>query len=141
MDPLSIAAGVAGLISLALQVSQSLKTYSTTALHSRQDITSLLKEIETTHSVLQQLYPFLGGAKTGAIVFQHGSALQIAVETCEGVVKDLGGRLGRLEGGKGLRGGLEMLKWPFSEKEVGKVVQVLGRCTATFHFALTVEGW
>ena len=140
MDPLSIAAGIAGLLSLTLQVSKGIKTFAAAAIHERRDVHNLVGEIESIHSVLEELFSFLKGPQVNAIVFQHSSALQIAMETCTRTIEDLQKRLQKLEAGR-LARSLERLKWPFSEKENQKVLETLGRCAATFQFALTVEGW
>lgn len=140
MDPFSIAAGVAGLISLTLQVSKSLKSFSSAAIHEQRDVQALLTEIQTVHSVLGELHPFLSSKNVNSIIFQHSSALETALNSCNDAVKSLQSRLDKLDAGR-LARSLERLRWPFSEKEQQKVLQTLGRCTATFQFALTVEGW
>ena len=140
MDPLSITAGVAGLVTLTVQVTKSVTSFGRAMIHERQDVQALLKEIETTRSVLQELYPFLSDPKVNSITFQQTSALEVALRICNETIKSLQQRLDNLNSNKVSRS-FERLRWPLSDKELQKVLQTLGRCTSTFQFALTVEGW
>ena len=140
MDPLSIAAGVAGLINLTLQVTQSIASYGKAAKREAHDVEQLMQELESTLAVLRQLDSFVRSTETTNLTFHHASTLEIALSRCDKIVLSLQQRLRNLSCGKVLRT-IERLAWPFSAKEMHESMEGLRRCTSTFQFALTVEGW
>ena len=140
MDPLSIAAGVAGLITLTGQLSRSLVAYGKAAKREREDLQLLLTEVSLLQSLLQRLDSFLRSNGVANVTFHHTSALKASLAICEETALDLNERLGKLEAPR-LSRAVERLKWPFSEKEVDRVLETLRRCTSTFQFSLTLEGW
>lgn len=59
MDPLSIAASVAGLVGLAVQVAPSLREYFSDVKHAREDVDRYANEIYALVEVCEQLQVFL----------------------------------------------------------------------------------
>ena len=140
MDPLSIAAGVAGLISLTGELSRSLVAYGKAVKRERGDLQLLLTEVSLLQSLLQRLDSFLRSSGAANVTFHQTSALEASLRICKETAIDLNERLHKLEAA-GFSRAVERLKWPFSEKEVVKVLETLRRCTSTFQFSLTLEGW
>lgn len=140
MDPLSIAAGVAGLITLTGELSRSLVAYGKAVKREREDLQLLLNEVSLLQSLLQSLDTFLRSSGVANVTFHQTSALETSLGVCKKTAIDLNERLHKLEAA-GLSRAVEMLKWPFSAKEVARVMETLRRCTSTFQFSLTLEGW
>ena len=140
MDPLSIAAGVAGLVTLVLQVTKAASSYSESIIHGDRELRELLRELDGTLSVLQELDSFLRTKQIASTTFNKSSALESALTSCNDVVSDLRQRLDRLENSSFSRTA-ERLKWSFSKDEVYKTLATIKRCNSTFQFCLTLEGW
>ena len=140
MDPLSIAAGVAGLVTLARELSQSLVAYGKAVRHERNDVQQILSEVDLLQSVLRRLDTFLRSRPMASVTFHQSSALEAALTICNETVGGLEERLRKL-GANRLSRTVEKLKWPFSEKDLLKALETLRRCTSTFQFSLTLEGW
>ena len=140
MDPLSIAAGIAGLITLAGELSRSLVAYGKAVKHEREDLQRLLTELSLLQSLLQRLDSFLRSSGVTGVTFHQTSALEASLAVCKETALDLNERLRKLEA-VGLSRAVERLKWPFSAKEVATALDTLRRCASTFQFSLTLEGW
>ncbi|KAG7007403.1 hypothetical protein G7Y79_00010g029040 [Physcia stellaris] len=140
MDPLSIAAGVAGLITLTAELSRALVAYGKAVKREREDLQLLLTEVSLLQSLLQRLDSFLRSSGVANVTFHQTSALEASLAVCKATAIDLNERLRKLEAA-GLSRAVERFKWPFSEKEVVKVLETLRRCISTFQFSLTLEGW
>ena len=140
MDPLSIAVGVASLITFTGELSRSLVAYSKAVKRGREDLHLLLTEVSLLQSSLQRLDSFLRSSDVANVTFHQTSALEASLVVCKETAIGLNERLRKLEAA-GFASAVEKLKWPFSAKEVAKVLETLRRCTSTFQFSLTLEGW
>ena len=140
MDPLSMAAGVAGLVSLTLDVSTTIGSYCKSVKNARKDVQELAQELASMHSLLHQFGEFLRSQQLKTKSFESASVLATAIAVCRNNVRKISSKVQKLES-DGLASLWEKLKWPFSEKEMQKILTTLRRCAATFQFSLTIEGW
>ena len=140
MDPLSIAASVAGLVSLTLEVSSTVGSYCKAVGDAPRSAQEINQELFLLLSILEQLDAFLRDQPAKSTSFDKTSVLATALTSCRDSIDAIFSKLptpkqnGRLHA-------LDKFKWPFGEKEIQKRLEALRRCTATFQFSLTVEGW
>ena len=135
MDPVSISAGVAGLMTLTFQVSGSLKAYIAAITDGPSNVIDMIRELEITHSSLEQLHFLIDSGKFHNARTNESSALDIALSTCHNVVIALRKWFNRMDSSM-----LSRLRWPFTEKEFQKHLETLRRCGSTFQFSLHLEG-
>ena len=140
MDPVSMAASVANLVSLTLDVSSTIGSYCKSVKNARKDIQEVAQELASMHNVLHQLDELLRSRQLKIKFFESNSVLATAITICGNNVKCISSKVEKLESG-GLASIWEKLKWPFSEKEMKKILATLRRCAAAFQFALTTQGW
>lgn len=140
MDPLSIAGTVAGLVTLVIEASQTIVTYYKSVKDGPKSVEELTQELALMHSVLKQLDSFLRSQPLKTASFDHLSVLGSALSTCDNSIRSISSKL-QTPKHNGIARALATFTWPFTEKETQKRLEALRRCTATFQFSLTVEGW
>lgn len=138
MDPLSIAASVAGIAGLAIQIAPSLKSYFSNVKHAQEDVARYANEVYGLFEVCKQLHVFL---KTDAAnSFETtGSVLSRTVVSCEECLRELA-RILQSQGPEKPHW-TKKVKWLIYKKQVEEIISRLVRHTQLFQFALTVEGW
>jgi hypothetical protein len=141
MDGLSTAAGVIAVIQISGQVFKLCQTYYSEVKEARKDIQRVRNEVMSLEDVLTNVADLAedpGSAKLSilSLLNQHDGP----VEQCR---EDLVGLVANLEPGQGKNKmkqlGLRALKWPFSRKDVEKLLTTIGRHKATFNLALTAD--
>ena len=140
MDPLSVAASVAGLVSLTFEISQTVGHYYKAVKGAPKSIQKIQQELSLMGSTLQQLEDLLRGSHMSKSSFAQSSVLTTAVTSCIQTIEKISAKLAPAKADR-LSRTKEALKWPFSEKEVEKRLEALRRYTSTFQFSLNVEGW
>jgi hypothetical protein len=141
MDGVSLAASIAGLVSLALDIAQTLHKYYSDVESAPKDIESLTQEAKALSKVLAQLETFL--SKEGA----KGNSFNQTASVLASTLRDCRATLDNLESGlkRSIKDGfskvVERLMWPFRKDQVQKMVDSLRRYNQIFQFSLTVEGW
>ena len=140
MDPLSVAASVAGLINLSGDITQAVYRYGKSVKNAGSSIQDMAQELASLQSVLERFCTFLRTGELDAICFEQSSALSLALSRCRDVLSDLSGRLQNMNKNK-INKAVESFKWPFSEKDLLKTGELLRSCSSTFQFSMTVEGW
>lgn len=140
MDPLSVAASVAGLASFTLELSTAITTYVKAVKDAPKSAQEIIQELTLTQAVLEKLDSFLKSQPLKHASFDPSSVLFVAITSCNDTIRDVYDQLQDAKQNGVLRV-LEKLKWPFSEKETQKRLDALRRCVSTFQFSLTVEGW
>ena len=133
---MEFAASVTALMSLALEVAQTLHKYSSDVRASSQDIESLLSEVDALSKVLKQLELFLQEDEIGGGFDQTASVLGSTVNACRNTLSDLKRRLQSILGRKFAR-----LRWPFHKEQLQNLAESLRRYNQVFQFSLTLEGW
>lgn len=142
MDPISavgLAANVAGLVSLAIEVSHLLADYLVSIKNVSTNMKALREELTTLQQVLKQLSSFLHGDDAAGKSFQKTSVLYLTIASCMGDIQEMAVKL-RLPKNIVARN-WEKLRWPFEEKETAKFADRLRKHIAVFHFSLTMENW
>ena len=135
-----MSASIAGLISLTLAVSRSVTSYCNSVRDARKDIHEIAQELASMHDILHQLDQLLRSQQLRIKFFDSSSALATAMSVCGDSLQKISSKVKTLEL-DGLARVWERMKWPFSEKDMQKILATLRRCAATFQFALTIEGW
>lgn len=139
MDPVSIASGIAGLITLALQVGDTVNTYVTAIRSRSQDIKELHDELLLLGDVLSRLRDFLQSEQATGSTFDEDSVLHLAISDCKARIERIGDKLKPSEGGK-LARAVDRIKWPFEQKEILQMMENLRRYRSTFEFAVGIQG-
>lgn len=138
-DPLSISASVAGLLSLAIQVSQLLYTQIQASKHAPGDAKELLDELQGIESVLKRLEAFLSTQGIHERIFGANSMLTTAIQGCTVRILDMQGRVEKLN--KHSVGGIiERGKWFYKQDERREIVAYLHRSLTIFQLSLSIEG-
>ena len=89
-DPLSIAAGTAGLISLGIQVTQSLVKFYTSYKHQNEDVKGTLRNLESLHIILDTLQTSIKARENSSEEQTLlATAIESHVETCEESIQEL----------------------------------------------------
>ena len=141
MEPLSAAASVIAVVQISGQVFNLCQKYCSEVKGARKDIQSLRNEVMSLQDVLTNVAdlaedPGSGKLSILSLLNQHDGP----VKQCQ---KDLIGLIEKLEPGQGeskmKQFGLRALKWPFSSREVEKLLTTIGRHKATFSLALTAD--
>lgn len=142
MDPLSIAASIAGLVGLSCEISYIVQEYYSSAKNASKDIKNVQNELEALSDVLKRLeYMLRNDREVKAFsAFSSSSVLVTALQACHEQIKEISAKLKSSKHGSDCRI-WERLKWPFSEKDVKKMLDAIRRFTLTFQFSLTVDGW
>jgi hypothetical protein len=142
MDPLSaigLAANVAGLVSLAIEVSGLLADYTVSVKNVSSSMKVLREELTSVQDVLKQLSSFLHNGDAAGQSFQKTSVLCLTLASCAADVHDMAAKL-RLSKNIMART-IEKLHWPFEENEVAKYNDRLRKHVSIFQFSLTMENW
>lgn len=142
MDPLSVAASVAGLMTLSIEVVHVISDYYKSTKNAPRDVQEIKNELESLSIILERLELVLRSDKIryNSFSFDTSSVLTTALNSCEQKIREISSKLKPPKDSSASRV-WERLKWPFSEKEVQKLLEILRRCILTFQFSLTVEGW
>ncbi|CCX29629.1 hypothetical protein FPQ18DRAFT_388270 [Pyronema domesticum] len=96
MDPLSLSAFVVGIISLALERTEILTTFTTTVVSAASEASSLKIEITTLTHVLETLVSILRSDDFDGATFERHSILCSVVSACQ---KHIAGLYKKLEEG------------------------------------------
>ena len=137
VDPLSLATGIAGLISLSLEVTRVAQQYIHDVRSSSKHIEDFLQELAVLSDVLRQLEAFLKKDEVGEHSFDQTSVLVKTYEACR---SSLERTRSTLQGRTNEHRLLTALTWPFVGKEHQQIISATLRWIHTFQFALTIEG-
>ncbi len=141
MDPMSAATGVAGLLSLALQVGMTVGQYAISVKGASKGAQKLEREIQAFTSVLKQLRDFLQSKDAQNLVFEPTSVLIVATNSCDKELSGLQKKLGKFSTGDKASRLLQKLSWPFNEKENKETVEAVHRWTQLYSLSLQTAGW
>ncbi|KAL1874221.1 hypothetical protein VTK73DRAFT_548 [Phialemonium thermophilum] len=161
MDPFSIATGVAGLASLAIQLAEAASRYAGSVRSASHEIASLRAQLQALTEVLNQLEAFLRSSDAANVSFAPGSGLSAVMQSCGKILERLfrklhdkaskseQARLGdnlaatgsMADGGEGSKNVrlLKRLAWPFEKDEVLTLCSRLHECVQTFSFCLNMS--
>ncbi|KAF1956811.1 hypothetical protein CC80DRAFT_504610 [Byssothecium circinans] len=138
MDPFSVTAGVAGLLSLAIQLATVSAKYGNNCVKGQSY--DFIFELNTLVDVLRRLQQFLDFPDTSTI-FNQVSVLTSTNTRCATMLRDFLNKLQKTvkESNRAKRA-IDKLLWPMTEKEHIQAMEEIHRYTQTFNFALTIAG-
>lgn len=137
VDPFSLATGIAGLISLGLEVTEKTLQYVQGVRNAAKDVDEFLEELSALVYVLRQLVEFLNSNRFSKASFDQTSVLLLTHNACEEKLKAI--RLKLLKRSNDLKL-IRALMWPFVKKEHRQTVAIIHQWVQTFQFALTIDG-
>jgi Fungal N-terminal domain of STAND proteins len=138
MDGVSVASGIAGLITLAIQLTGTIQEYAVAVKNKSADIEELSSELILLAENLNSLRDILVDEKLKGRSFDTDSVLMKAIKDCHRRIERIGDLLLPSTGGK-IDRALERLKWPFQQKEVLTMIDNLRRFSQIFQFAVNIE--
>ena len=142
MDPLSLAASIAGLAGLVATVVSTTYQYGSGVIGAAASQKSLLGELQSLRSTLQRLDIVVAEKDaSSAKFFSVSEDLGTAIMECQDVINELYDKLRKkLDAGK-LKGAMHRLTWPLAEADTLKKTEMLARYRGLFHLALGVDTW
>lgn len=139
-DPLSVGFGVAGLLSLAIQLSPIIATYVDGVRHAPEHIQELQQELDALVKTLERLDSFLRTESAKGPAFNELAFLHTTRESCAKRLTGISAKLRTFTDASRVSQNLRRLKWPLNAASTKAAAQDLSRYSATFHFALSIEG-
>ncbi|KAF8541995.1 ankyrin repeat-containing domain protein [Trichophaea hybrida] len=139
MDPFTVATGLAGFLSLTIEIKKILEEYISGVKSAPDNSRKLLTQIAALSHVLQQLVMFLRSEDAKGTSFDQTSVLCSVIAVCQGHVEQLYRKLEKLSSTGKNKKGVERLKWPFNQTECQQTVEMLHRCAQTFEFSLSIS--
>jgi hypothetical protein len=141
MDPLSLAAGVAGLISLTLELNKIVSEYVGSVKRASTESRELAEELSALAHVLERLDRFLSNKSERLDSFDNTSVLYSTTSTCFGSLSRLKSILQQFMKSSEARRWYRSLVWPLKKEEHLQTIGVLHRSMQIFEFSLTIDGW
>jgi hypothetical protein len=141
MDGLSAASSVIAVIQISNQIFDLCRTYYLNVKDARKDIQRLRNEITALQDMLVSVADLADDPKSSSLkTLKLISKEDGPVKQCELELKALAAKLDPgEEKGRMRQFGLRALKWPFSAKDVDKMLAAIGRHKLTFALALTTD--
>lgn len=142
MDGLSVAASIIAVVQVSWQVLGLCQTYYMEVKEARGDIKCLRNEMTSLGDVLTNLADLTEGPESAILpTLRQLNRHDGPVQKCH---QDLIELVAKLEAGQKRdhmkKFGLRALKWPFSKKDVVRLLAIIEKHKATFNLALTVDG-
>ncbi len=141
VDPLTLATGVAGLLSLTLELNKVIGEYTCSVKHFPKEAHELANELVCLGQVLEQLATFLRSEKARRNSFDETSVLFLVTANCQAKIETVLQKFPRVSQTSRARPTFERFIWPFKEKEISRTIEALSRYTQTFQLSLTTRGW
>ncbi|KAL9120877.1 MAG: hypothetical protein Q9187_002567 [Circinaria calcarea] len=138
-DPLSVVAGVAGLLSLTIQVSDLYK-HVHGIKNAPRDAQELVDELQSLRQVLLSLKVFLESQEMKGHKFKETSTLLGTIHGCQTKITELKLKVEKLINKHGLPQILERSKWYFHHEERVELITTLHRYLNIFQISLTIDG-
>jgi hypothetical protein len=135
MDGLSGAASVIAVIDMSAKIASLCFQYTMAVKDAKNDVERIKKKVGDVKRVLEGVKKLLDGPRKARLSTTHD--LFMSLEQC---LRELGGLKSELESGKAMsRFGARALKWPFTSKQVEKIVSSLEGHEDTFTLALQID--
>jgi hypothetical protein len=138
MDGLSGAASVIAVIDISAKITSICYQYSVAVKEAKDDIERVQRKVSDITHILEKLRQLLDSQDKTRLSSTHG--LLDSLRQC---LQDLEDVKAKLEPGKSRktmsRFGFRALKWPFTSKQVDKIVLTLEGYQQTFMLALQVD--
>ncbi|KAL5339391.1 hypothetical protein BJX70DRAFT_397842 [Aspergillus crustosus] len=140
MDPLSISAGTAGLVSLTDAVFRLLCQYKQDVKDSRREIEQLCSETRQLSVILHELSLLAISLENSPL---HGIFQLDHVESCERILQDLKTKIDKhsseVKSTNAVKATVARLKWPLSSKECQTFLAELTRHKDNLSMALSAD--
>ncbi len=140
-EALGIASGIAGLVSLTVEVYGISYKYISGVHDASSSARRFLKELKDLQRVLGHVQRTAKGINE-EVIFSNASSCLLSIEKSNEYVKLLEkvrNKLKQQETSSSLRNIVKALTWPFSEKETLDLTQSLHRHLEIYNTALTVD--
>lgn len=142
MYAFTVSNGVAGFLTLALEIAKILNGYISDVKSASKEAEELT-EVDDLCQVLKQLTEFLNNEDTDGTPFEQ--ALCTVIKACETHIQALYKTLLPLRKTKSSKTKasdlIQRFAWPFQKDECQQTVQKLHRFAQTFQFSLVVSNW
>jgi hypothetical protein len=138
MDGLSGAASVIAVVELSAKLASRCWQYSLAVKNAKEDIERLQGEVSRIGDVLGGVQKLFDGPEKVRLLTSQ--KLSDSLKECDVLLQELNSRLEPSNTRKAMsRRGVRALKWPFTSKEVEKIVASLERYGQDFSLALQVD--
>ncbi|KAK3690507.1 hypothetical protein B0T22DRAFT_481680 [Podospora appendiculata] len=141
-DPLSIAASIAGILSLADTVYRLVFKYSRSAANAKDEVKLLADEIRASAAVLQGLRLVASGLEAEGQAFDPAlrpDHLGMMNNTLHRLEQRTSKALKKFQGASKTQQVFQQLKWPFSAEETKILLEDLHRQTSSISIALAAD--
>lgn len=135
-EPFSVATGIAGLISLTIDISKITHAYVHNVRNASKKASELDHTLAALTQVLEQLELLLKKEIAGVPTFRQTSVLFLNYDRCKATLQEV-----RSKFDSSFRRSMETLIWPFREKKHQKAVADIHLWMQIFYYALDVEAW
>lgn len=139
-DPVSISFGVAGILGLAIQLSPIVASYVNGVRHAPENVQNLRQELDALIKTLERLDSFLKSESAKGPAFNELAFLNTTRESCEKRLTAISAKLGTSTEAGRFSQVLRRFTWPLNAENTKAIAQDLSQFSATFHFALSIEG-
>ena len=142
-DPLSVAASVAGLLSLGIQVTQSLVSFYTSYKYRDSNLASMIESLEGILDIFQSLKNTLSNRKFQADERGLIKRIESSIEDCDEVICELRDECDKFnKTTDGFKGAVKVIgrkaAYPFKRSTLQKLDEDIGEIRANLSFALAV---
>ena len=143
MDPISVSASIAGLLSAAVHISRIVVTFIQSAKGAPQTAQNVLSEVTDISSCLGQLKSYLLGtrvATTSRTSMLMVEQIVVTLTTCVATFSELEGILTYLTKDQP-RSVIDKIKWARKEQDISKLVLRLQSSKTSLNLMLTTLTW
>lgn len=135
MDPLSLSASIAGLLSLSLEVTKILTNFFSIVKSASSEASSLVTEVTALSHVLETLFEILRSDDPEVTTFNEQSVLCSIISAYQEHIGSLFKTIMKLRSVK-TEGVLGRLAWPYKKEDCLNRVQILHRYVQTLQVLL-----
>ncbi|KAF1347381.1 hypothetical protein EJ07DRAFT_91117, partial [Lizonia empirigonia] len=138
MDGLSGAASVIAVIDISAKIASLCYQYSVAVKDAKDDVKRVQRKVDDITHILEKLKQLLDSQDKRRLSTTHG--LLDSLSQCIQELRDIEAKLDPGKTRKSMsRIGIRALKWPFTSKQVDKIVSTLEEYEQTFSLALQVD--
>jgi hypothetical protein len=142
MDPLSLSASIAGLISLTIEVTKIISEYRSGFKNAPKEASELSTEVAALHHVLETVLEILINEYSNSedITFDEKNILFSIVDACEEHMNTIHTKMAKLQAA--IKGAAKFpilmarLKWPFEREDCHQSIQIIHRYVQTLQVLL-----
>jgi Fungal N-terminal domain of STAND proteins len=138
MDGLSVASSIIAVIEVSAKVASLCAQYCNAVKKAKQDITRLQGVVGNINSIVKDCHDLLEGQHASKL--ESSQKLKQALNECSSDLKRLEDKLKLGRGQKAISHlGIRALQWPFTSKEVDKIIQDLKRSKEDITLAMQID--